>query len=87
MEIYLKSEKRLMEFTSHFSSNDSVIDVRSTDSQDYGTIYRIPKALIISIDQDCEGMIIWWKKYSMLEAKFFTNSAHFNKYTLRHEIR
>jgi hypothetical protein len=58
------------------------MEIISTDSQDKGKIYNISANQLISIDEDCEGMIIWWKQWSALEAKNFTNSAHFKKYKL-----
>lgn len=85
MDIYLKNQERQYEFTKHFSDNDAAIKITSTDKQDKGTVYNVSKALIIHIDEDCEGMILWWKKYSMLEGKFFTNSAHFKNYSLRYD--
>lgn len=85
MEIYIDDMEKQCEFTKHFLKGDTAIKITSTDKQDKGKTYNILKRFIISIDNDCEGLIIWWKEYSVLEGKFFTNSAHFKKYTLFYE--
>ena len=60
----------------------SKIRIVSTDEQDAGKFYLVDKINIISIENDCEGNIIWWKEYSPLEGSYFTNSAHFVNYEL-----
>lgn len=82
MEIYLENKESQYKFETHFATQDSGIRIVSTDAQDAGKFYKISKDALISIDEDCEGMIVWWKEFSPLEGKSFSNSAHFISYEL-----
>lgn len=82
MELYLNNSIIAEAIKNHLSKESAKIQITSTDKQDKGKVYSISSNQIISIDEDCEGMIIWWKQWSALEGKNFTNSAHFKKYSL-----
>lgn len=82
MELYLNNSIIAEAIENHLSKESAKIQITSTDKQDKGKVYIISSDQIISIDEDCEGMIIWWKQYSALEGRNFTNSAHFSSYDL-----
>ena len=82
MELYLENTLIQSEIEKHLENENATIKITSTDKQDKGKNYTVSSNQITSIDEDCEGMIIWWKQWSALEGKYFNNSAHFKSFVL-----
>lgn len=82
MEIYLEENSKNKKLLNLNSTSASSIRIVSIDEQDLGKFYLIPTIDIMSIDEDCEGLNIWWKQYNPLEGRNFTCSAHFKDYEL-----